>query len=185
VLVTAVGSEIHYGRPDIVQDRNWGQTIDYRWDRLSLRECLAEVPGLRLQPKRDQREHKLSYFVDPDSWPGPREIRRRLKERGLSANLIYSHHEFLDLLPVRASKGHAIEYLARRWGFGLDQVMVAGDSGNDAEMLRSGALGVVVRNHSSELRHLRGRERIYFAEAAYASGILEGIEHHGFLAGLE
>jgi sucrose-phosphate synthase len=185
VLVTAVGSEIHYGRPDLVQDRNWSRTIDYRWDRLGLRECLAEVPGLRIQPKRDQREHKLSFFVDPDSWPGPREIRRRLKEHGLSANLIYSHHEFLDLLPVRASKGHAIEYLARRWGFDLDQVMVAGDSGNDAEMLRSGALGVVVRNHSSELRYLRGRERIYFADKTYASGILEGIEHHGFLAGLE
>ena len=181
VLITAVGSEIHYGRPELVSDRNWARTIDYRWDTLSLRECLADVPGIRLQPEHDQREFKLSYFVDPFEWPGARELRKRIKEWGLSASLIYSHHEFLDLLPVRASKGRAIQYLARRWGFGMDEVLVAGDSGNDADMLRSGALGLVVKNHSSELRYLRGRERIHFAETAYARGILEGIEHHGFL----
>jgi hydroxymethylpyrimidine pyrophosphatase-like HAD family hydrolase len=60
-------------------------------------------------------------------------------------------------------------------------VLVAGDSGNDADMLRSGALGVVVKNHSSELRYLRGRDRIHFAEESYARGILEGIDRHGFL----
>jgi sucrose-phosphate synthase len=181
VLVTAVGSEIHYGRPDLVSDLNWQRTIDYRWDTLSLRECLAEVPGIRLQAERDQRDFKLSYFVDPEEWPGARELRRRLKEWGLSASLIYSHNEFLDLLPIRASKGRAIQYLARRWGFRMDEILVAGDSGNDADMLRSGALGVVVKNHSSELRYLRGRERIHFAGASYARGILEGIERHGFL----
>jgi len=181
VLITAVGSEIHYGRPDLVADRNWKRTIDYRWDPVSLRECLAEVPGIRLQPKRDQREFKLSYFVDPLHWPGARELRRRFKERNVAASLIYSHHEFLDLLPVRASKGRAIQYLARRWGFEMDEVLVAGDSGNDADMLRSGALGVVVRNHSSELRYLRGRDRICFTEWPYAHGILEGIDRHGFI----
>jgi sucrose-phosphate synthase len=183
VLITAVGAEIYYGRPDLVRDLNWRRTIDYRWDTLSLRECLAEVPGIRLQPDQDQREFKLSYFVDPLEWPGARELRKRLKERGLSASLIYSHNEFLDLLPIRASKGRAIQYLARRWGFGMDEVLVAGDSGNDADMLRSGALGVVVKNHSSELRYLRGRDRIHFAEASYARGILEGIDRHEFLPG--
>jgi sucrose-phosphate synthase len=181
VLITAVGSEIYYGRPDLVPDTNWAQTIDYRWDTLSLRECLAEVPGIRLQPEQDQREFKLSYFVDPLEWPGARELRKRIKQWGLSASLVYSHHEFLDLLPVRASKGRAIQYLARRWGFEMDEVLVAGDSGNDADMLRSGALGVVVKNHSSELRYLRGRDRVHFANAPYARGILDGIEHYGFI----
>jgi sucrose-phosphate synthase len=182
VLVTAVGSEIHYGRPDPIADRNWSRTIDYRWDPEGLRMCLSEVPGIRLQPARDQRDFKLSYFVDRHDWPGPREVRRLLKENGLRASLIYSHQEFLDLLPMRASKGQAVQYLARRWGFSMDEVLVAGDSGNDADMLRSGALGVVVNNHSSELKHLRGRDRICFTEASHARGIVEGIERHRFLA---
>ena len=181
VLITGVGSEIHYGGQILVRDLNWRRTIDYRWDTLSLRECLANVPGIRLQPARDQRDFKLSYFVDRFAWPGTREVRKRIKEYGLSASVIFSHHEFLDLLPIRASKGRAIQYLARRWGFEMDEVMVAGDSGNDADMLRSGALGVVVKNHSSELRYLRGRDRICFTEWPYAHGILEGIDRHGFL----
>ncbi len=181
VLITAVGSEIHYSRPDLVADLSWRRAIAHRWDREGVRECLAEVPGIRLQSARDQREFKISYLVDRDAWPGTREIRRRIRERGLAANVIFSHHEFLDLLPVRASKGRAIGHIAHRWGLGLDHVMVAGDSGNDADMLRSGALGVVVQNYSSELRYLRGRKRIHFAENAYARGIIEGIRHHGFL----
>jgi sucrose-phosphate synthase len=182
VLITAVGSEIHYGRPDLTMDPNWGRTIGHRWDPKGLRSCLADVPGICLQPARDQREFKLSYFVDRDEWPGTRGIRRRLKEHGLAANLVFSHHELLDLLPVRASKGRAIQYLARRWGLGMDDVLVAGDSGNDADMLKSGALGVVVSNFSSELRALRGRKGIYFAETSHARGILEGIDRHEFLA---
>jgi sucrose-phosphate synthase len=181
VLITAVGSEIHYGRHDLMEDASWQREIDYRWDSALLRECLAEVPGLRLQPARDQREFKLSYFVDPEIWPGTREVRRRIKEHGLAASVIFSHQEFLDLLPIRASKGRAILHLARRWGFEMDHILVAGDSGNDADMLRSGALGVVVKNHSAELRYLRGRDRICFAETSFARGILEGIDHHAFL----
>ena len=181
VLITAVGSEIHYSRPKLVPDLSWKRTIAHRWNGDGVRECLAEVPGIRLQPAGDQREFKISYFVDRDAWPGTREIGRLLRERGLAANVIFSHHEFLDLLPIRASKGRAIGHLAHRWGFGLDNVLVAGDSGNDADMLRSGALGVVVNNYSSELKYLRGRKRIHFADSAYAQGIVEGIRHHGFL----
>ena len=181
VLITAVGSEIHYSRPELVADLSWQRAMGHRWDPDGIRVCLAEVPGIRLQPVRDQREFKISYFVDRDAWPGTREIRRRIRERGLAANVIFSHHEFLDLLPVRASKGRAIAHLAQRWGRGLDHVLVAGDSGNDADMLRSGALGVVVKNYSSELKYLRGRKRIHFAESAYARGIVEGIRYHEFL----
>jgi sucrose-phosphate synthase len=180
VLITAVGSEVYYGRTQLVEDVGWRRLIDHRWNPRGLRQALRDVPGLRLQPKADQRAFKLSYFIDPDEAPAIREIRRRLKERGLQASVIYSHQAYLDLLPARASKGAALRYLAHRWGLPMDRLMVAGDSGNDAEMLKAGALGVVVGNHSPELRPLRGKPRIYFAEASYARGVLEGIRHFGF-----
>jgi sucrose-phosphate synthase len=47
-------------------------------------------------------------------------------------------------------------------------------------MLSGETLGVVVGNHSPELKKLRGRPRIYFAEGCHANGILEGIEHYDF-----
>jgi sucrose-phosphate synthase len=63
----------------------------------------------------------------------------------------------------------------------MDRVLVAGDSGNDAEMLQTSSLGVVVANHSPELGKLRGRPGVYFAEAGFARGILDGIQHYGFM----
>ena len=129
----------------------------------------------------DQRPFKISYFVDPDAWMGTRQIRNRLKNHGLRASIVYSHEKFLDLLPTRASKGRAVKYLSERWGFAPDRVLVAGNSGNDAAMLKGVGQGVVVGNHSPELRSLRGRDGIYFARAKCARGVLEGIEHFSFL----
>lgn len=180
VLVTAVGSEIHYGGARPVEDVGWRRAIDFRWDPDALRRALAAVPGLRLQPHDDQRHFKLSYFVDSDTAPSVVEIRKLLRQRQLTARVIVSHGALLDLLPIRASKGGALRHLASRWGIPLERIMVAGDSGNDADMLTSGARAVVVGNHSHELRPLRGQAGVYFARAEHAAGVLEGIRHHRF-----
>lgn len=183
VLITAVGTEIHYG-PDLEEDLDWRQRIDYRWKPEALRKALRGLPGLHPQPASEQRRHKLSYFVDPARAPSVEEIQAHLRRAGLHANVIYSHQAFLDLLPIRASKGGAIRYLAMRYGLPLERLLVAGDSGNDAEMLCGDTLGVVVGNHSPELAPLRGRPRIYFAKAPNALGILEGIEHYDFFGSI-
>ena len=57
---------------------------------------------------------------------------------------------------------------------------MAGDSGNDEDMLRGEMLGIVVGNHEPELDKLRGLRNIYFAQGPYADGILEGFEHYHF-----
>jgi len=179
ILVTSVGTEINYG-PSLVPDAGWANHIRYKWRRESLAEAMSSVPGLELQAMENQREFKLSYDVNPELMPSLTQIYRHLREHGLSAQLVYSHEAFLDVLPVRASKGHAIRYLAYKWGLPLKNFLVAGDSGNDEEMLRGDTLGVVVGNHSSELESLRGLEQIYFAQEACARGILEGIHHYRF-----
>lgn len=179
VLVTAVGSEIYYG-PHGIPDGPWAAHIRHLWRRDELAATLAVLPGLTLQAPENQREFKLSYNVDAERMPPLAEIRRLLAGQRLHAQVIFSHGQFLDLLPERASKGHAIRYLAYRWGVPLRHFLVAGDSGNDIEMLNGDTLGVVVGNHSAELECLRGRHQIYFANADHACGILEGIAHYGF-----
>ncbi|APZ43831.1 HAD-IIB family hydrolase [Acidihalobacter ferrooxydans] len=180
VLITAVGSEIHYG-PTQTEDDEWPRHLDFRWDRQSVLDTLAEVPGLRLQPGSEQRAHKISYFADPQRPPDLDDLRRRLRERGAHVNVIYSHDAYLDILPIRASKGLAVRFVADRWGIDIDRVLVAGDSGNDTEMLSGHSLAVVVGNYSHELEHLRQRKRVYFASGHCAAGVLEGIEHYDFL----
>ncbi|MFL9709651.1 HAD-IIB family hydrolase [Methylobacillus sp. Pita1] len=179
VLITSVGSEIHYGAR-LIPDTGWANHIRHKWRRDALEEAMKDFPGLTLQSQENQREFKLSYIADPDKMLPVEEINRRLRDQQLFAQLIYSHNEFLDLLPIRASKGHAIRYLAYKWGVPVRHFLVAGDSGNDHEMLVGDTLGVVVGNHSEELDELRGMEQVYFAQGRYAAGILEGIAHYRF-----
>lgn len=183
LLITAVGAEIYYpGRP--VEDMGWRKHISHRWTLDSLRKAMSEFPGIRLQPKDDQRRHKISYYVDPDKAPGVSEIMRELRKRDLHVNCIYSHEAYLDLLPIRASKGQALRYLAIKWGLPPGGCLVAGDSGNDEEMLSGNTLGVVVGNYSPELDHLRGKPRIHFAAGCYAWGIIEGLDYYNFLGSI-
>ena len=50
-------------------------------------------------------------------------------------NVIFSHQEFLDILPAGASKDKAIEFISNKWNIPLEIILVAGNSGNDEEML--------------------------------------------------
>lgn len=182
VWITAVGSEIHYGekrKPDLA----WARHIAWRWRPNEIRAVLAKMPGLRLQAKVRQREFKVSYHVDPVKAPDVREIRRALRQADLPVSLIASHGTLLDVLPVRASKGHALRYIATRWGIPLERILVSGDSGNDREMLCGETRGIVVGNYSPELESLRDRPDIYFAEQHHAAGVAEGLEHYGLIAG--
>lgn len=178
ILITSVGTEINYGKK-LVPDTGWSSHIRYQWRRDALVEALSKFPTLKLQSPENQREFKLSYNASPDEMPSIHELYTYLHDLKLHAQLIYSHDEFLDVLPVRASKGHAVRYLAYKWGLPLESFLVAGDSGNDMEMLIGDTRAIVVGNFSAELTHLREQEQIYFADECYAAGIIEGLNHYG------
>lgn len=178
--ITSVGAEIYYGA-EATPDKGWERHISHRWRPERLLDLLVDQPGLSLQPKVDQRQFKISFFVDPEKFEGVAAVERLLYQADLNARVIHSRDMFLDVLPVRASKGLAVRYVAHKWGIPLEQVLVAGGSGNDEDMLRGRLLGVVVGNHHPELDKLRGFERIYFAEATHARGILEAVEHFDLL----
>ncbi|MBX9893692.1 MAG: HAD-IIB family hydrolase [Nitrosomonas sp.] len=179
VLITSVGSEINYG-PRLQPDVGWANRIAHLWRRDALEQVLSGLPGLTLQAAENQRKFKLSYNVISKKMPSLQDLSRLLREHRLHARLIYSHEKFLDVLPMRASKGHAIRYLACKWGLPLENFLVVGDSGNDKEMLLGDTLGIVVGNYSPELEPLRDMEQIYFAQARQANGILEGLAHYNW-----
>jgi sucrose-phosphate synthase len=182
ILMTSVGTEIYYGH-GMVGDEAWERHIDYRWEPGSLREAMQTFSGLKLQPREDQRKFKISYYLESGRFPSRREVVRHLRKLDLHANVIYSHRAYLDLLPIRASKGQALRHIGR-WGLPPERFLVAGDSGNDEEMLCGNTLGVVVGNHSSELERLRNHEWIYFAEGHHAWGVSEGIDYYDFFGGM-
>lgn len=180
LMDTAVGTELHYGE-ELTTDRSWQKQIGFQWKPQEIREALAEVPGLYIQTENHQSDFKISYELDQERAPSVAELRRMLRKKKLRANLVFSLDMYLDIIPVRGGSDNTLRHLLYKWGFAPEQVLVAGDSGNDEGMLKGRTLGVVVGNHSKELDKLRGWPRIYFAEAAHARGIIEGIQYYNFL----
>ncbi|GAB4467122.1 MAG: HAD-IIB family hydrolase [Elainellaceae cyanobacterium] len=180
VLISSSGTVIHY-RPDFTEDTWWKQHIDHRWTPREVRRVLADLPGLELQPNVHQSQFKISYFYDAELAPAIQEIKSLLYQEDLAVNVIFSFGQYLDILPIRASKGQALRYVADRWSIPLEHILVAGGSGADEDMMRGNTLAVVVANrHHEELSHLMDGERIYYAKQAHALGIVEAIAHFDF-----
>lgn len=180
VLDSDSGTQLHYG-PDLTPDKSWRKQIGHAWKPNEVREIMANLPGVTPQPDMSQSAYKICYELDPTMAPTLTEIRRHLRLAGLRAKPVISLGVYLDILPVRGGSDLSMRHLIWKWGFSPENVLVAGDSGNDAGMLLGRTLGVVVGNHSKELNRLKNRPRIYFAQASHAAGVMEGIQYYQFL----
>lgn len=182
VLISSSGSAIYYA-PKLTEDAAWSWHIEKQWTPQLVRRVLDKLPGLKLQPKSEQSRFKISYYIDAAKAPCVDEIKQLLHQEEQAVNVVASFGQFLDVLPIRASKGLALHYFAAQWDIPLEHILVAGGSGADEDMMRGNTLAAVVANrHNEELSQLEDMERIYFAKGAYARGILEAVEHYDFFA---
>ena len=179
ILICSVGTEMYYG-PDLRMDKGWQQHISHKWKPELIKTTLQKFDFLVFQEAEGQCSHKISYYLENKD-DRLDQIRQALNDQKLRCQVIYSHKQFLDILPHRASKGKAVEYLQYKYEFLPRHVMVAGDSGNDADMLEGRARGLIVGNHSDELAYLKSAARVYFSTGEYAAGIIEGLHHYGFV----
>ena len=178
-IISSVGSEIYYGSNE-TPEQGWSTHIAAHWQRDKIQNLLENFEYLKYQEEATQREYKISYYMRPGKDRLAR-IHSRLLDHKCRYNLIYSHDEFLDILPFRASKGKAIRYLSYKWEIPLKNFLVCGDSGNDEEMLRGEPCAVVVGNYSHELEALKGGRNVFFAQSPCAGGIIEGLQHYRFI----
>jgi hypothetical protein len=161
---------------------------------------LEDIEALRPQERSKQNLFKLSFYVsvEQDNVGLSSIIHQRLESAGVHARLVWSVDEventgLLDVLPLRASKLHAIEVLMKQQGYNLDNTVFCGDSGNDMEVLISPVPAVLVANSHEDIRCLAvklarqaGTEKqLYVASGGflnmngnYGAGMLEGIAHY-------
>ncbi len=181
LIISSVGSEIYYkNKNEYIYGTGWDAHISHQWKREHVVKIMNEFDFLEYQNEDTQRKFKVSYNVIDEN-ADLEIIRHSLIKNRIKANVIVSHNKFIDILPARASKGRAVRYLSYRWNIPYESIFVAGDSGNDEDMLTGELLGVVVGNHAPELEKLKGRRKIYFAEKSHAAGIIEGLYFYKFL----
>jgi hydroxymethylpyrimidine pyrophosphatase-like HAD family hydrolase len=82
--------------------------------------------------------------------------------------LVRTRGDYLEIIPVGASKGAALVRLSAHLGVPLDRVVAVGDQENDVEMLREAGLGVAMPHAPDLVR--RAADRV--APAAAEGGLL-------------
>ncbi|MDH5299909.1 MAG: HAD-IIB family hydrolase [Gammaproteobacteria bacterium] len=203
-VISDVGSKIYHVDHDRWTELEvWSRKMDQAWagkHAVDLQRMFEDLTCLTLQEDEKQNIHKLSYYVplSEDYVAVLSMLQARLQTVDVHANLIWSvddieHVGLLDILPANASKLHAVRFLRDYLQMSTDEVVFAGDSGNDLDIMASEIPSVLVANASDEVRrearllaeqqgHL---SQLYFAKGNwlgmngnYSAGVLEGASHY-------
>jgi len=183
-------------------DEAWERRLSLDWPaapRARLAASFADEPELTLQEPAAQRPFKQSFYspLEYDVESLRQRVLPRLERRGLRSVIVFSVDEaagvgLVDVLPKGGTKRGALELLIEAGGWSLADVLFAGDSGNDLEVLVSSIPSVLVANADDALRERVRREaeqrgngdRLHLARGGvlelngnYAAGILEGWLH--------
>ncbi len=162
--------------------KKFSEIMEEGWDKTKVEEIMSEMAQTRRQPPQYQHRYKSSWYwseARPEDIQG---LEDRLREAGMTVHVIYSSNRDLDILPKMANKGNALMWLLDHIGIAKDQVLVAGDTGNDSAMfLVPGVRGVLVENAQPELIERTLAAQTFQAEGVCADGVIEGLMHYGVL----
>ncbi|MBR0556861.1 HAD-IIB family hydrolase [Ciceribacter sp. L1K23] len=176
IVIGGVGTMLHAGEdPDL--SNIYSATLRENYDSERVAAVLQRLPGFERQPDRYQHALKSSWYFHDATEESLGELEARLRAEGLSVKVVYSSDRDLDILPATADKGMALRWICGRLDIALDEVVVAGDTGNDAAMFElPNVRGIIPRNGRDELRRIVGNEpRFYHATKDEADGIVEGL----------
>ncbi|KFM25353.1 Protein GrpE [Auxenochlorella protothecoides] len=142
--------------------------------------------AMHFRPPAEQNEHKVTCGVHVGALARvAQDVRERLARHGVQLRLVASgvgDWRFLDLVPMAAGKRQAMDFAAETLGFRHEDIVAAGDSGNDVDMLEGAPAAIVVANAQPDLLEWVERSRspgVIRTRGSRAWGILEGLERLG------
>ncbi len=161
----------------------------------AVHEQMGEIPGVRRQEAEKQGRFKLSYYAPAQHLQAIAEqMRQVLRRCSAPYNLIASVDPFngdglVDLLPAGVSKAYALQYWARSMQVQPEEIVFAGDSGNDTAALTAGYRAILVANADRRLarqvadhhRSAGWSNRLFLAPYSATSGVLEGCRWFGLV----
>ncbi|MEM6821418.1 MAG: HAD-IIB family hydrolase [Verrucomicrobiota bacterium] len=180
-VIGGVGTEIFdYSKQQPIDDFN--SVFKKGWDLNRVEEIVETFPGVERQPPEFLHPYKSSWYLQHASEDKITSLHERLEEAGMEVEVIYSSQRDLDVLPKEANKGKALIWLCHRIDIPLENVLVAGDTGNDTAMFMvDGVKGVVPENAQPDLlSHVVDRP-VHVSSRVMADGVLEGLAHYGVI----
>ncbi len=170
------------------RDADYEARLAHSWPgSQAVAAVLDPLAGIEPQEPERQGPLKRSYYVPLANRAALLAAEEALARAGITAKLVFSvdHRQnvgLLDVLPPAAAKDAALSFLAAEQNAPIEQVVYAGDSGNDIDALTSGCRGIVVGNADQQLRQELNRRsqasgRLYFSRWPYTAGVMEGCDY--------
>src|SRR6266545_4437350 len=152
-------------RISIATGRMPAATVRYR-DELMIRAPVIYYNGALVRDYCDEEGLRAEVIPDPSDFlslgafvksllighPEALPVVREELEGvvGEGAKLLRTRSNYLEVVPVSASKGSALARLAEHLGIPLERVIAVGDQENDLEMIQAAGMGVAMP-HAPEL----------------------------------
>jgi sucrose-6-phosphatase len=204
-FIGEVGTRIYKKNDEhLVEDKSWTDYLrlsSANWSRKTIEKIFLSEK-IRLQEDYNQNDFKVSFYFHltekPDEFISAGE--EILRAEGIEAAVIWSidpkaETGLIDVLPEKATKGEAVEFLRIKYGLQKKDIFYSGDSGNDMTALTMGYNAIVVKNahdvvkkEVESVNQKKGHVNYYIAKGNetlngnYSSGIIEGLEHFGVFA---
>lgn len=208
--ISSVGTIIYkYSGDKLEEIPGWKKEIKRNSKNFKIKKIkssLKKIP-IKEQPKKHLNEFKQSYFVklNKNTESVVALVREKIEKSRVSAQVVYSvDHEkrvgLIDIIPKSADKVKALKFLTKKLKVKKENVVYAGDSGNDTTSLTSGLKAVLVKNASHDIKEAiikiseekKIKNKVYLAKGKfrfmgknlngnYVSGILEGLNHFDWI----
>ncbi|GKV70030.1 hypothetical protein NCCP2716_25280 [Sporosarcina sp. NCCP-2716] len=172
-VISDVGTAV-WRMPDWQEDTRWRNRMEADWQPDRIKTCAASFPALKLQELPDDR--RVSFTAEDDE-AAVRQFRAALQHLGIRHEFIYSSGRDIDVLPAGAGKGNALDYVVTNYASPDVSLLVAGDSGNDIDMLDRDWPAVIVGNAHDELKAIPDRPNLFRADRHCAGGIRDAWNH--------
>ncbi|MFU8893868.1 MAG: HAD-IIB family hydrolase [Luteolibacter sp.] len=180
-FITGVGTVIFHVHEDRVM-HEFSSILDESWNPAEIKKIVSRLDEIEPQPPEQQHDWKSSWFWRDRDAGEIDDLRTILSEAGIGAQVVYSSSRDLDILPRHANKGNALRWLCEHLGIATCEVVVAGDTGNDASMfLVPGVRGIIPENAEPELLGALIEIDTFEAGGVCAEGILQGLCHYGVI----
>jgi len=192
-LICGNGCEIYRiidGKP--VLNDTWDAFISERYSKAVLEKGMNKfdevvVANLSID---DKHRHAITLQkLDQD----PVQVKKRLERKFPNARFHLkeactwlSGAHLLEAYPANATKSSALEFVTEmiqsEQEFHTDfQVIWAGDAYNDRSLCDSDYKGIIVGNAETALKKECDRSKHYFASQHTAAGVIEGLQHFGYV----
>lgn len=192
-IISGVGTEIHefVDGSYLVLEGYQNELLD-SIKLASLQELqkkINHINGLVKQEQQNQSNVKLSYdgvLVEEENIKN--ELKTALGDYLNRVQIVISRDHnrqclLVDLLPSKAGKLNALRFLSNSRNYNSENIIYAGDSGNDLDVFLSEIKSIVVANTDdvtkNNIKGAKAEGGCYFSEGEVMSGVLEGLKFFG------